>query len=133
MYKLIALGAALFFTFIVWVIYLANTGGNSIFFDFVRSIPYGDKFGHAGLFGFLAILLTSGLKFRSLRIRNFKIYYGLIWVLLFVFLEEFSQIFIPLRTFDFVDLAADMVGILVATVICFVASKHLIKSSSGAV
>lgn len=130
MYKTVAIGAALFFIFIVWIIYLANTGGNSIFFDLVRSIPYGDKLGHAALFGALTILLTTGLKFRCLCIKKIKIYFGLIWVLLFVSLEELSQIFIPSRTFDFADLAADTAGILVATIICYLANKLVAKSSS---
>lgn len=125
MYKLAALVAVLFFTFIIWIIYLANTGGDSIFFDFVRSIPYGDKIGHVGLFGFLTFFSIIAFKLRSFDVVKVKIYYGCIPVLLFVVIEEFSQIFISSRTFDFGDLAANIIGILIATVMCFVGRKYL--------
>ena len=41
---------------------------------------------------------------------------------LFVVVEELSQAFIPSRTFDFVDLAADSVGIVIAVGIAYVAN-----------
>ena len=130
MYKLTSAIAVGFFLFIVWIIYLANTGGNSIFFDFVRTLPYGDKLGHASLFGFLTLVAVIGLRFRSLKLGKLRIYYGVAAVVLFVVCEELSQAFIPSRTFDFIDLVADMVGITLAAVIAFVINKHLTKSSS---
>lgn len=126
MYKLILTIAFVFFAFILWVIYLANTGGSSIFFDFVRSIPYGDKLGHMGLFGFLTLVTIIGSKFRCFSCGRFKLYYGAVLVGLFVVGEELSQLFIPSRTFDFVDLAADSLGITLAVGIAYVASKHLV-------
>lgn len=127
MYKLAALIAVLFFTFIAWIIYLANTGGDSIFFDLVRTIPYGDKIGHIGLFGFLTLFSIIGFKLRSFGFVKMRIYYGCIPVFLFVVIEEFSQIFISSRTFDSGDLAANMIGILIAVAICFAGRKHLTK------
>lgn len=130
MYKLAALAAVCFFMFISWIIYLADSGSNSIFFDFIRIIPYGDKFGHAGLFGLLTILLIIAFKFRSFGIGKVEIYYGFSLVFIFVVVEELSQIFFPSRTFDFADLVADIAGILVAVAMCFIGSKYLTKSSS---
>lgn len=125
MYKLIVTIAVVFFAFILWVIYLANTGGRSVFFDFIRSIPYGDKLGHICLFGFLTLVTIIGSKFRAFSCGGFKLYYGAVLVGLFVVVEELSQAFIPSRTFDFVDLAADAVGIVIAVGIAYVAKKHL--------
>ncbi|SDT94684.1 VanZ family protein [Halopseudomonas salegens] len=125
MYKLIVTIAVVFFAFVLWVIYLANTGGSSVFFDFIRSIPYGDKLGHMCLFGFLTLVTIIGSKFRSFSCGGFELYYGAVLVGLFVVVEELSQAFIPSRTFDFVDLAADAVGIVIAVGIAYVASKHL--------
>ena len=125
MYKLILAVAVVFFAFILWIIYLANTGGSSVFFDFVRSIPHGDKLGHMCLFGFLTLVTILGSKFRSFACGRFKLYYGAVLVGLFVVGEELSQAFIPSRTFDFVDLAADSVGITIAVGIAYVANKHL--------
>lgn len=125
MYKLISIVAVGFFIFILWIIYLANTGGSSIFFDFIRSTPYGDKLGHMGLFGFLALAAVLGSKFRTFTYGKFKLYYGATLVSLFVVGEELSQAFIPSRTFDFSDLAADAVGIVVAVGIAYMAEKRL--------
>lgn len=130
MYKYILLVAAIFFVFILWVVYLANTGSSSIFFEFVRSFPNGDKLGHLGLFGFLTLTAVVGLKFRSFSWGRLNIYYGAALVILFVVIEEGSQYFIPFRTFEFADLAADAVGILLATGIAYLTNKHLTRRSS---
>jgi len=125
LYKLILTVAFVFFIFILWVIYLANIGGSSIFLDFIRSIPYGDKLGHMCLFGSLTLVTIIGLRFRAFSYGSIKLYYGAALVGLFVVGEELSQAFIPSRTFDFVDLAADSVGIAIATGIACVVNKHL--------
>jgi VanZ family protein len=130
MYKLAGVIAVGFFLFIVWIIYLANTGGGSVFFDFVRVLPYGDKLGHAGLFGFLTLVTIVALKYRCLQLGKLRIYSGVVAVVLFVVCEEISQVFISSRTFDFTDLTADMAGILLAAVVAFMVRKHLTKSSS---
>ncbi len=65
MYKFITAIAAGFFLFILWIIYLANTGGSNVFFDIIKHIPYGDKLGHFVLFGFLTLVTIAGSKFRS--------------------------------------------------------------------
>jgi len=129
-YKLVLAVAAGFFVFILWIIYLANTGGRSIFFDFIRSFPHGDKLGHIGLFGFLTLTAIIGLKFRSLGCGKFRIYIGAVLVSLFVVVEECSQAFIPSRTFDFADLAADFVGILLAIVVAYFVNKLLFSAAS---
>jgi VanZ family protein len=131
MYRVIIAIAVCFFTFILWVIYLANTGGHSIFFDFVRTIPYGDKLGHAGLFGFLTLLVVIGSKFRTFICGKINIYYGALLVVIFVVGEEVSQAFIPSRTFDLVDLAADSVGIILAINFSYLIRKYFLKSSKN--
>ncbi|MFO7538775.1 MAG: VanZ family protein [Chloroflexota bacterium] len=125
MYRVISALAFCFFLFILWIIYLANTGSSSIFFNLVRSIPYGDKLGHVGLFGFLTLLAIVGSKFRSFSYGRLNIYYGAAIVFLFALGEELSQTFIPSRTFDFVDLVANSIGIVVSVGFAYLASKHL--------
>jgi hypothetical protein len=129
MHRISATIAIGFFMFILWIIYLANTGEKSIFFDFVRSFPYGDKVGHAGLFGFLTLVAVIGSKFRCFNFGKFKIYHGATWVVLFVVGEEISQAFIPSRTFDLVDLVADVVGIAVATCMAYKGRRYFSKSA----
>lgn len=109
---LIPLCAAAFFGFILWVIYLANTGQNSIFFQLIASIPYGDKIGHFCLFGLLTLATNLALKYKSIAVSSVEIFLGTILVLSFVVIEEFSQYFIPNRSFDLIDLSADFIGIV---------------------
>ena len=107
---LIAIG---FFGFIGWVIYLANTGQKSVFFELVEAIPYGDKLGHFCLFGLLTLFINLAFKFKTMNIAGRPIYLSVLIVSTFVILEELSQYFVESRTLDFVDLIADFVGIAV--------------------
>jgi len=126
-YRLAAFAATAFFCFILWIIYLANTGGSSPFFDFVRSLPYGDKLGHFGLFGSLTFIVIIATRFKSFSIGPLSIYYGLAAVWLFIVIEEISQAFIATRTFDLVDLSADALGVMTATGLCYVLNTFLLK------
>lgn len=128
MYKLAGALALAFFGFILWVIYMANTGVNSVFFEFIAEIPYGDKLGHFCLFGFLTLGANVGLKFKCLKFKflvlgQTNIYLGTSLVLVFVLLEELSQGFIASRTFDLKDLIADGVGISLFTLVSYGLSK----------
>lgn len=115
MYKLLAGG---FTTFIVYVLYLANSGERQhIFFRFARWLPYGDKLGHLGLIGMLALLvnLAMGARyFRGWQIGRMPILRGTIIVSVVVVIEEMSQLFLKTRTFDLIDLTFDFIGILLA-------------------
>lgn len=128
MHKLIMIISSCFFVFIIWVVYLANTGQQSIIFDIVRSIPYGDKIGHLGLFGVLTLLANIALKFKVFRLGAIKVFWGTAAVLVFVTVEELSQHFIPTRTLDIYDYTADIIGILIFTWLSgILAKKSLIK------
>ena len=130
-----------FFIFISYIIFLADTADYNFAFRVVGHIPYGDKMCHAILYGMMAFLLNYGLGFRRCcaqgkcpwgmpqhlqflyRIKAFSSsrfkgalvnapYIGSIIVLTFAILEEFSQYYIPSRTFDLGDLLADFIGIV---------------------
>ena len=117
MHKLVLLLTISFFVFILWVIYMANTGQSSLFFGLVKALPYGDKIGHVFLFGFLTLGANVATKFKVVKIRNINVLLGTAVVTLFVLIEEFSQHFSATRTFDIQDLMADAVGIIIFTVI----------------
>lgn len=124
----LVIGLALgFFVFILWVIYLANTGGSSVFFELIRVLPYGDKLGHFFIFGTLTFLFNLAAQLKSFPIGQFRIYYGTAIVSIFVFTEEISQGFIPSRTFDLMDLTADALGILSFTYLSYLSGKKLMK------
>lgn len=127
----IAIGAtASFFIFIVWIIYLADAGASSIFFDFVKSIPYGDKLGHFGLFGTLTLLLIYATRFAVFTTGSVSIYYAVGLVSLFVVVEEISQAFISTRTFDLVDLTADSIGIIAAAGFASFVKRYTSKNNT---
>ena len=116
MYKLILF---IFISFIIWILFLANTGQNNVFFDLVKRLPHGDKIGHLSLFGLLTLATNLALRFKILRLGILQIYIGTLLVIIFVSLEELSQHFIPKRTLDLQDLLADSIGIFIFTLISY--------------
>ncbi|PKI16019.1 VanZ family protein [Colwellia sp. 12G3] len=125
---LIPLCAVVFFCFIVWVIYLANTGQSSVFFQFVARIPYGDKLGHFCLFGLLTLATNVAFKFKSFKLYSKELFLGTALVFIFVVIEECSQYFIPNRTFDLMDLSADFIGILFFNAVTSYLKKYTLNS-----
>ena len=131
MYKLTITISSCFFLFILWIIYLANTGQQSIFFELVRLIPYGDKVGHLCLFGFLTLLANFASKFKTFKLGKLNVYWGSVAVLVFVTIEELSQHFMPTRTLDIYDYIADMAGILLFTWLSVIlAKKNLTRAGN---
>ena len=104
-----------FFGFICWIIFLADSGQRSVFFEFVQKLPYGDKLGHAGLFGTLALLANVSFGFRYLKQPWIQV--GSLAVLTFAFGEELTQYFFPQRAMDLADAAADLFGVSIATLV----------------
>lgn len=113
MQKFFVVLASSFFLFILWMIYLANTGQYNSLFKLVTLIPYGDKVGHFCLFGMLTFLANVSSTCRYFSVGKLKIYWGSFVVLAFVTIEELSQYFLPTRTLDIYDYAADLVGIFI--------------------
>ncbi|GAA0788746.1 MULTISPECIES: VanZ family protein [Pseudomonadati] len=130
-YLLSALTAGAFLGFIVWIIYLANTGGASVFFDLIKHIPYGDKVGHCLLFGTLTFLANLTLKFKTIKWGSISLYLGSSLVAVFVLVEEMSQGFIPSRTLDGADLLADGVGIALFSYFSWLTHRFIQSSSQG--
>lgn len=112
-----------FSAFILWILYLANTGGQSIFFELVNAIPFGDKLGHFGLFGTLTLLMNFACKLKTIKVRSVNLYFGALIVFSFTVIEELSQFFIASRTLDITDLVADIAGILFFSWLTFLLNK----------
>ncbi|WHI45459.1 VanZ family protein [Microbulbifer sp. VAAF005] len=123
MSRFLKASALLFFLFILWIVYLANTGSSSIFFDLVRAIPYGDKLGHIALFGTFGLILIPATRATYFKLGFIRIYYGAIAVLGFALIEEISQAFVRSRTFDLLDLAADIVGVILASSLIYLVQR----------
>ena len=100
----------LYFILIFVIIYLADKGGLNT--DYLRDIlPFFDKIAHFFLMGMAAFMLNLCLNCKQLQWQQFNFLLGSVIVLVFVTLEEFSQLYFPHRSFDLWDLTADFIGI----------------------
>ena len=106
-----------FFIFISFIIYLADTADYNFAFRVIGHIPYGDKIMHGLLYGVMALLLNYGLDFKSVKAFGFNMQVGAIIVLTFAGLEEITQYWLPSRTCDIWDFVADMVGVILFSII----------------
>ncbi len=106
-YGVLALYAAVLGVILV----AANLGGTHEVFHLVTSVPGGDKLGHFVLMGVLAALVDLALRRRDVG----RVPLGPAVVLALVTLEEVSQRWMSTRTFDLLDLAADVAGIVAFT------------------
>jgi VanZ family protein len=111
------LAALAFFIFLLAVAYWADSGTMPAPLKFVSAVPNGDRLGHFVLYGILAYLVSAAFPSRWVRVRAWRLPLGAVLAAAMATLEEISQIFIPARTPDLVDLAAGYLGILVATLI----------------
>ena len=102
----------IFFLFIGFIIYLADSADHNFAFRLIGQIPYGDKLMHALLYGVMALFLNYGLNFKSKNIFGFNMQVGALIVLTFAGLEEITQYWLPSRTCDMLDFVADTVGVI---------------------
>jgi len=109
----------LFFSFIIWMVVLADINQENLIMKVGNAVPGGDKIGHFSLFGILALLLNIALKFRKINIRNRSFHLGSVVVFAFATLEEFSQLGFSTRTFDVTDMLFDLFGIGVFSSVAF--------------
>ena len=105
----------LFITFIAYILYAANVGHEIFFFKILKSVPMGDKLAHIVLIGTLAFLVNLLLQVKTFKIRKRELLLGSLIVFGLVTVEEFTQIYIPTRSFDLVDLMANYIGIGIAS------------------
>lgn len=107
--------AYLFIIFIIYIILSASLGWYNPFFAFVNKIPFGDKVMHVILLGTFAFCVNVLLGFHTFKISKYQLLTGSVIMFLFATVEEISQYWIPTRTFDLLDLAANYIGILLAS------------------
>jgi uncharacterized membrane protein YhaH (DUF805 family) len=102
----------LFFLFICWLIVLADLDKENPILYIGHKVPFGDKIGHFMLYGLLALLINIALKFKKIHYKNVSWLLGSSMVLIFAISEEFSQLAFESRTFDFVDMLFNVLGVL---------------------
>ena len=111
--------AVLFGLFIILIIVLANLGELGVL-RFINEISYGDKAGHFILYGILTLLIDLSFLRGSTDMPSASVETNLNLIVLrialilalLIGLEEYSQQYIPSRTFDLVDLAFSYLGVV---------------------
>lgn len=93
-----------------------------------RKIPSGDKIGHFLVYGIMALLLNYSLRFARVSILRTMVYTGSVVVLSFAIIEEFTQLAFESRTFDYADMAADIAGIAVFSLLSLLAEGMIKKT-----
>jgi hypothetical protein len=101
----------LFCVFLGLVIYTEDVGAGSRYWGWVNNVPMGDKFCHFAFMFTFSALANLALRCRAIHIGGQTVLLGTVIVAIVVVAEEFSQLWIPGRDFDFLDLTADLVGI----------------------
>jgi VanZ family protein len=96
---------------IVLIVALADNSEGQFTFAWLRALPGGDKIGHLLLIGGLAFVFNYALKLRRVKIFTGRFLLGSLVVLTLATFEELSQQFIRTRTFDWLDLTFDVLGI----------------------
>ncbi len=119
--KITYLVTAVYIAFIILMIYWADIGLLPVT-AWSHQLPMSDKLGHFLLIGLLALLFNLSLKCHCWQWKKHSFLSGSSILIIVVVLEEILQFFIPLRTFDWGDLAADFLGIflfgLLAVQVC---------------
>lgn len=88
-----------------------------------EKIKYGDKIGHLVLYGLLGMFLNIALRNRM--IHNTKLPLGSVIVLIFAIAEEFTQLAFETRTFDYIDMLCDVIGLGIISIIAQRQSKQV--------
>ena len=125
--KLLA-GYVLFF---IAILIGANSGYLHQWIPDVLTDTWWDKAGHVFFTGLLAVLANEAVHYRFFKFGEIKILVGTLIVVFLITVEEFLQQFLPTRSFEILDLAADLSGILVAECFARYRMKSLRKSSSS--
>ena len=115
--------AAAYFAVVVLVIWLADHRDTQFIFGWIHAIPGSDKLCHFLILGGLAFVANYALGCRTVAIAGKPVLLGSLAVLILATAEETSQLYIPGRSFDLLDLAADALGIwLVGRLACRLAT-----------
>ena len=109
--RIYVLLVAAYLGFLILLVSLANRGIGCALFAAAGRMPHGDKLGHAVLMGLFAFLLNGAFRCRRAVIAGLPVLVGSLIAVVLVSAEELSQNFIATRGFEWLDLAANLVGI----------------------
>ena len=106
--------------FVLWLLFMgtiiicADRSLARPMFDFVGRYLGSDKLAHTVGMCALGFTLNYALRARTVPLKCYRVQLGGLIVAVVITIEECSQIWIPSRSFDLLDLAANYAGILCA-------------------
>jgi glycopeptide antibiotics resistance protein len=125
------------FTFLIWmyiafvlsVMLVASMGYLSAGMKIAKDYwPWYDKIAHFVLVGGFAFAIHSLLPYSPYQYTSKWLNRTLILILLSV-LEECSQYYIPWRSFNFIDMGANVLGIVCFSYLAFLIKRKLLKNT----
>jgi VanZ family protein len=114
----VKLVAFLGFSFLLYLMWAADTGHLPSFATSIYHLPNGDKFGHFGLYGMVAFFLALAFP-RTWQVGKFHISIIMLIFLACAIGEEWSQSLFPRRTADPIDGVCSCLGILAGTWVAY--------------
>ena len=114
--KYIRIATLVFFLFICYVIFSADTGSMPEWMYVIYHFPNGDKLGHFILYGIMAFLMNVSFPNLGCRVGRITLPGGGLVFAVFSILEEISQSFFASRNSSWLDLACSLLGIMVFSV-----------------
>jgi len=114
----------LFLAFVTTLICLADLGKGQRFYGWVAHIPAGDKLAHVFLFGTLALLANAAMDIATFQWGRISVLKGSLLVFIPTVLEEFSQLHFRSRSFDVLDLLADVIGVTLGGLIAVLLVRY---------
>ncbi len=121
----IRLFTLLFGIFISLIIWGADSNSLPDWINTIYHYPNGDKAGHFGLYGILALLLILSFPKFFWRFLSIRLPVSSLLLAVFAVIEEYSQSFFPSRTASALDLAFSLLGIFLFSLL----AKWIVKRS----
>lgn len=111
---------------VIAFIYFRNIGLHSELNRELEHIANIDKLGHFLIFGTLSFLAVIASNFHRIRLSStYAIYSAAIILSVIVTFEEFSQLLLSNRTFELLDLSANLAGVLSFSYIASLIEKRI--------
>ncbi len=128
--KYIRIATLVFFLFICYVIYSADTRTLPDWMYLIYHFPYGDKLGHFILYGIMAFLMNVSFPDWAFRAGGISLPGGGLVFAAFSILEEISQSFFASRSSSWLDLACSLLGIVVFSLLSRLFTRYTRKPNS---
>lgn len=78
----------------------------------MSAFPGRDLLGHFLIAAGITYLVNRAISWRTIRCKSRRFLLGSVLIVLFLTIEEISQVFLPTREFSFLDLGSDYFGVV---------------------